>query len=59
MIKSLCWNIREIRSKGTMPYLNILMSKYKADLLVLLKPPICSGQIEKFQYNIKFDVAAQ
>lgn len=57
MINTLCWNIRGIRSKGTLPYLKYLLSKFKPELLILLEPMVDGSQLDKFKRDIHFDEA--
>lgn len=55
MINILCWNIRGVRSKGTMPHLSYLLTNHNIDILVLLEPLVDYTNLEQISKTLRFD----
>lgn len=55
MINILCWNIRGVRSRGTMSHLLYLLNNNRIDILVLLEPLVDCTNLEQITKDLKFD----
>lgn len=54
MINILCWNIRGVRSRGTLPHLKYLLNTHNIDMLVLLEPLANHTNLEQVTKQLKF-----